>query len=184
VILQSNLAEILLIAHRLDEAVTLLNRALAVAESKLPADHPDLAVLINNMALTLKKCNRLGDAEALYKRSLATMESIFGPEHPAVAVRLNNLARLLIDTHALQEAEPYLRRAVQILLKCAAAADRMPTELPFALRSYMDLCVQTQLSKSTMLVRLLSLGELAGVSANRMRKIIEEALALENQAGE
>ncbi len=95
-------------------AEPLMRRALAIDETSLGPDHPDVATDLNNLAQLLQATNRLAEAEPLMRRALAIDETSFGPDHPNVAIRLNNLAALLQATNRLAEAEPLMRRALAI----------------------------------------------------------------------
>jgi tetratricopeptide (TPR) repeat protein len=95
-------------------ARTLFERALAISEHTLGAEHPGTAASFNNLALLLKATNRLGEAEPLYRRALAINETSLGKDHPDVAAALYNLAALLQATNRLSEAEPLIRRALAI----------------------------------------------------------------------
>jgi tetratricopeptide (TPR) repeat protein len=96
------------------EAETLKRRALAIFETSLGPDHPNVATNLNNLAQLLHATNRLAEAEPLMRRALAIDETSYGPDHPDVAINLNNLALLLKDTNRLAEAEPLCRRALAI----------------------------------------------------------------------
>jgi tetratricopeptide (TPR) repeat protein len=92
----------------------LLRRALAINESNLGPNHPEVARTLSNLALLLQETNRLSEAEPLYRRALAIDEASLGPNHPEVAIYLNNLASLLQAANRLSEAEPLSRRALAI----------------------------------------------------------------------
>lgn len=96
------------------EAEPLMVKALAVNESYLGADDPEVAIDINNLAQLLQTTNRLSEAEPLMRRALAIDEASFGTDHPRVAIRLNNLAGLLQTIDRLAEAERLMRRALAI----------------------------------------------------------------------
>jgi tetratricopeptide (TPR) repeat protein len=96
------------------QAEPLYRRALAIDETRLGLDHPDVARDLNNLAELLRATNRLAEAEPLLRRALAIDEVKFGPDHPHVAIHLNNLAQLLQATNRLREAEQQFRRALAI----------------------------------------------------------------------
>jgi tetratricopeptide (TPR) repeat protein len=73
----------------------LLERALAIYEKALGAEHPDTATSLNNLAGLLKTQGDLAGARPLYERALAIYEKALGAEHPATATVRNNLASLL-----------------------------------------------------------------------------------------
>ena len=89
-------------------------RALALAESVLDANAPQIATRLNNLAVLLGDTNRPSEAEMLYRRALAIAEANHGPDHPNVARCLNNLALLLGEMNRFGEAEPLYRRALAI----------------------------------------------------------------------
>ena len=72
-----------------------MRRALAIDETSLGPDHPNVAIRLNNLAQLLQDTNRLAEAEPLMRRALAIDETSLGPDHPDVAIDLNNLAALL-----------------------------------------------------------------------------------------
>jgi tetratricopeptide (TPR) repeat protein len=74
------------------EAEGLYKRALAIRETALGANHPDVAQTLNNLALVYADQSKHGEAEALYKRALAIRETALGANHLDVAWTLNNLA--------------------------------------------------------------------------------------------
>jgi tetratricopeptide (TPR) repeat protein len=112
--LLDRLAGLMLFKARWAEAEPLFRRALAIRETGLGPDHPDVASSLNNLAFLLKSVDHGGEAEPLYRRALAIREASFGPDHPDVAVSLNNLASVLQTTNRLGEAEPLYRRAIAI----------------------------------------------------------------------
>jgi tetratricopeptide (TPR) repeat protein len=97
-------------AGRYDEAIPLARRALALRESALGPEHPDVATSLNKLAglLQAKVDNA---AEPLLRRALAIREKALGPEHPYVAQSLNNLAALHWSGSAPTQALPLLQRA-------------------------------------------------------------------------
>jgi Tetratricopeptide repeat len=95
----NNLALLLHNTSRPCEAEPLYRRALAIGETSLGPDHPDVAYRLNNLAGLFRATNRAGEAEPLLRRALAISEKSLGPDHPDVAYRLNNLATLLHDTN-------------------------------------------------------------------------------------
>jgi tetratricopeptide (TPR) repeat protein len=96
------------------EAEPLYRLAIAVAETALGRDHPDVGRRINDLALLQATTGRFGEAEPLFRDVIALGEATLGRRHPDVAIRLNNLARLLNDTGRRVEAEPLYREAIAI----------------------------------------------------------------------
>jgi hypothetical protein len=54
----------------LDQAETLMRRALAISEKSFGPEHPSVALRLSNLALLLRDANRLGEAEPLMRRNL------------------------------------------------------------------------------------------------------------------
>jgi len=101
-------------AGRYSDAIPLTNRALAITEGQLGADHPDTAASLNNLAFLYYSMGRYGEAEPLYQRALAIREAQLGADHPATATSLNNLAELYRSMGRYGEAEPLYQRALAI----------------------------------------------------------------------
>ena len=62
----------------------LYKRSLAIRETSLGSDHPDVAITLNVLAGLYQAQGRYAEAEPLYKRSLAIREKALGPDHPDV----------------------------------------------------------------------------------------------------
>ncbi len=63
---------------RYAEAEPLYERALAIQEEVLGAEHPDVAVSLNNLAALYYAQGRYAEAEPLYERALGVGEKVFG----------------------------------------------------------------------------------------------------------
>ena len=113
-IASNNLGLLLTATNRLEEAETLVRRALEITTASFGEHHPAVAIRLNNLAQLLQDTNRLDEAEPLMRRALEIDIASFGEHHPDVAIDLNNLAQLLKATNRLKEAEPLLRRALEI----------------------------------------------------------------------
>src|SRR5262249_1592066 len=72
------------------EAEPLYQRALAIREKVLNAEHPDVAHSLNNLAGLYRVQGRYSEAEHLCQRALAIYEKVHNAEHPDVAHSLNN----------------------------------------------------------------------------------------------
>jgi len=103
------------------EAIPLAEKALAIREKVLGAEHPDVATSLNNLALLYKSQGNYSSSEPLYLRSLAIDEKVLGAEHPSVATSLNNLAELYRTQGNYSKAEPLLLRALAIREKVLGA---------------------------------------------------------------
>ena len=92
-------------------------RALAIRETTLGRDHPEVALILNNLGLMLKSQGAFTEARPLLERALAIRERALGKAHPYVATSLNNLATLLRALGKHAEARPLYERALEILEK-------------------------------------------------------------------
>jgi tetratricopeptide (TPR) repeat protein/transcriptional regulator with XRE-family HTH domain len=93
----------------------LFQRALAIYERELGANHPDTARSLNNLAALYYAQGKYTEAEPLYQRALAIREQELGANHPATATSLNNLGKLYHTQGKYTEAEPLYQRALVIL---------------------------------------------------------------------
>ncbi len=78
------------------EAKPIQERAVAVLEKTLGADHPDVGSALNNLANTIGLIGDFPLARATHERALALREKARGPDHPSVATSLNNLGAILV----------------------------------------------------------------------------------------
>ncbi len=95
-------------------ATSFFERALAIYEKVLPADHPDLATSINNLGFDRYRLGQYEEAEALYQRALDIRERVLPENHPAIADTVNNLAELYKAVNRVDEAIPLLNRALEM----------------------------------------------------------------------
>jgi tetratricopeptide (TPR) repeat protein len=79
----------------LQQARRLLERAAAIQETRLGAEHPEVAQIVNNLGLVLRDLGELPAARDAFQRALTIREAQFGPEHPNVASSLDNLGTVL-----------------------------------------------------------------------------------------
>jgi len=96
------------------QAKAVHERALAVFEKVLGADHPNVATLVNNLGNVLQALGDLSGARAAYERALAIDEATFGPHHPKVAICVNNLGSVLHDLGDLEGARAHFQKALAI----------------------------------------------------------------------
>lgn len=115
------------------EAMPLAEKALALRQSALAPDEPNVAASLITLGRLFEATGRYSDAEAHYKRSLAIREKVLGPTHVEVATSINTLASLLIEINRSREAIGLLQRSQKILdqlpypanAKGAAAMDQL-----------------------------------------------------------
>jgi serine/threonine protein kinase len=110
-----NLAIILTLEGRLEEALTLCKRALEVQERNLGADHSDTCTARENYAEILVTLRRFDEARPLLKRGLEDYRRIYGPKHPRTANALMNLAEADEGQRRFAESVARNREALAIL---------------------------------------------------------------------
>lgn len=96
------------------DALAPAERALAIRERVLGAEHPAVADLLNQVASLLDDKQDYAKAEAPNLRALAIREKALGPDHPDVARSLYNLAWLAKVKQDFAKAESLYRRALDI----------------------------------------------------------------------
>ncbi|WP_246356802.1 CHAT domain-containing tetratricopeptide repeat protein [Pyxidicoccus fallax] len=101
-------------AGRATDAIAWHERALAIQETTLGKDHPDLVPSLNNLARLNQAQGDYAKAGPLFERALTLLEAAHGGEHPAVARALSNLAALYHDQGLYTRARPLLERALAI----------------------------------------------------------------------
>jgi non-specific serine/threonine protein kinase/serine/threonine-protein kinase len=97
-----------------DTAQEILEEALAIRESRLPPDHPDVGASLNELGEAHREKAEYDQARPLYERALAIREKEFGPKSPQVAAVLNNLGLLHVATGNYDEALAMYQRALDI----------------------------------------------------------------------
>jgi tetratricopeptide (TPR) repeat protein len=108
------LADILQNTDRVDEAESLLRRALEIDEKSLGPEHPSVAEDLRDLGVILRIANRAGEAEAMLRRSLDIEEKNFGPRHPRLMRALTELALLLSNNDRTAEARQVFFRLLVI----------------------------------------------------------------------
>ncbi|MCS6812356.1 MAG: tetratricopeptide repeat protein [Cyanobacteria bacterium] len=70
-------------------------RCLTLAETRLGADHPDVATSLNNLAGLYRALGRYAEAEPSYVRSLEIVFKTLGQDHPSTQTVFNNFVTCL-----------------------------------------------------------------------------------------
>ncbi len=91
----NNLAELYRSQGKYEQAEPLYQRALAIREKQLGAEHPDTATNLNNLALLYQTQGKYKQAESFYQRALAIVEKTLGPDHPNTMTFRANYTGLL-----------------------------------------------------------------------------------------
>ncbi|WP_245894914.1 tetratricopeptide repeat protein [Nostoc cycadae] len=95
-------------------AIPLAERSLAIRESVLGKEHPNVAISLDNLAAMYLAQGNYQQVEPLLKRSLAIREKVLGKEHPNVANSLSSLAVLYLVQGKYQQAESLYLRSLAI----------------------------------------------------------------------
>jgi len=115
---------------RYDEALPLVERALAISIKTLGTEHSNVALSLNGLALIYVAKGDYGRAEPLYERALAIYSKLSGGAYSDatkkaattnVATTLNNLAELYKDKGEYARAEPLYQRALSICVNALGA---------------------------------------------------------------
>jgi tetratricopeptide (TPR) repeat protein len=109
-----NLATVVHMEGRLDEARTIAERSLAMYERTLGPDHPDVALPLTELATLALARDDLDAAQSELERVRAVRERALGPDHPYVAEPLESLGRIAERRGHKDEALALYRRAIAI----------------------------------------------------------------------
>ncbi len=97
-----------------DEARPLVERALAIAERVLGADHVYVALLIAGLGNSYHAKVDNAKAKPLYERAFAILEKEFGPDHPQTAYVTNRLGLAYHNTNDVATADKLFNRALEV----------------------------------------------------------------------
>lgn len=89
-------------------------RALAIAEALLGAEHPEVAIALCHLGTIYTSLHKYADGELAFRRALAIQERIGGEQNDAVAVTLNAFGCHQLQRHDYDAAETLLRKALTI----------------------------------------------------------------------
>lgn len=98
--------------HRLDEARSSLQAALAIREKELGKDNPKTAETLGNLALVEHKSGHDADAERLYKEVIEIKRK--SNNSNSLAITLTNLANLYGEMRRIEEARKLYLEALEI----------------------------------------------------------------------
>ncbi len=107
--------------NQYDEAIPLLERALAIQERLLGSWHADVGQTLNLLGWFCYEDPKaqMARTEQYFRRAIAVRERALGPEHPATAWSINMLALMFDDAGELAQAAPLYQRALAIREKIA-----------------------------------------------------------------
>ena len=128
---KAGLGEIYLRQNRVDDAESLLRRALAIREKKFGPGHGSVADVLNNLATLYTNTNqsRLAEAETLYQRVLAIKEKTLGPDHPALSLVLGNLGQLRVLQNRFADAAVLIKRGLALQEKRSPPPELVRSDL-------------------------------------------------------
>ena len=99
---------------RAEQALPLIDTAIASLESTLGPDAAEIGTALNTKAIIVSELGRPADAIAPLRRALEIQTNILGAEHPEVGTLHDTLGAILIYAKRYDEAEPQLRKALEI----------------------------------------------------------------------
>ena len=108
------LGVVLLEQGKRSEALGHFQRALAIEEPVLGAEHFAVAVTLTHIGAALHRQGDLSEALAHYQRALALQERALGPDHPEVAVTLEQVGHVLREQGEQSRALTVYRRVLAI----------------------------------------------------------------------
>ena len=120
-------------AARFDEARSMFERALLLADEAFGPDDAHMARLIFDLAGNALEMHDDARARSLYERAIATFERLWGADHPYPAMARSRLALLQQRAGQPQNAEDMLRPALAALVRSLGA------EHPWCVRSLVTL---------------------------------------------
>lgn len=111
-LLMDSLAHALNSLGQRPEALRIAEAASALAQSRLPPQHPALANALNMQGLLLDADRRSEEAVTLLQRALEIRLAAFGEQHIETAATLHNLGLTARRLGRLDEAEAWLERSL------------------------------------------------------------------------
>ena len=107
----SGLADLLRQTKQYDTILPLYEQAVAVVESSLGSQHPNVALNLKTLATFYGEQGRLAEAVSLDEKALHMQENALSPNDPAVAETLQHLAELYEKLGNHEKADQALARA-------------------------------------------------------------------------
>jgi len=141
--LHNNLAYLLKVQSRTDEAIIHYKKALDLHESVYGTDHPITLMILNNLAAAHETIQNFTDAEYLLKTRLERHKNKYGMNHWRTATAYKSLAIFLIRRNKMHEAETMLNEAVNLYTK-SLGSQHIWTELT---NIYLSFCQDINGSK-------------------------------------
>lgn len=100
---------------KLEPAIDLRQRTLALLKQSVGQEHPDVALCLTGLADTYTKLGKLKEAEQYSRQVLAIYEQVVGYDHSDIAQPIISLATLAAARHQYAPAEALFQRAQAII---------------------------------------------------------------------
>ena len=120
------LGRALVFEKRYDEAVDLVERALAIQERVYGPAHPKVANVVNELGTVALQRDRFDEAEAWFRRMMDIYKTAYGERHYLYALAYANVASVYLARKDFPRAEQMFREVVQ-RYTAALSADHLYT---------------------------------------------------------
>ncbi|MEP6483666.1 MAG: tetratricopeptide repeat protein, partial [Rudaea sp.] len=121
----SNVATSQVTLGEYDDAETLANEALSLAEHTFGNDSPNIIPPLWTLEITAYRHGDLEKERQLVERRLAVARAAFPPRHPWVASALGESGYMAMRSGQVQEGEARMREALQLLEQAGNVGDEM-----------------------------------------------------------
>ena len=102
---------------KLEEAETLLNRAIKIRKRLLGKDHMDVGMIYNNLSQIYREQKNYRKAEASLKKAMAIVKKKMGPEDEHLATCYNNLGLIYASQKKFKKAKDLYDKANDLATK-------------------------------------------------------------------
>ena len=89
----NNLADVLAMRAKYDDATLLYQRAMKINVDKLGPEHPEVSENLNSLGLIAKKRGHYDDALRYYLKAVDIIRKVYGEEHPKMALYVHDLGK-------------------------------------------------------------------------------------------
>ena len=93
------------LAAELEQAESMLRRALPIEEERHGVEHSATAEVLCRLGSVLQEQGKLSEAESTFRKVIVIFEQAYGPSHEKTMGAHNNLALVLHDARRYGEAE-------------------------------------------------------------------------------
>ncbi|WP_310601173.1 tetratricopeptide repeat protein [Desulfobulbus sp.] len=131
----------------LNEARSLLIKAVAINEKAYKPDHPTLAISYSNLATVEQDLGNLNEARALMLKAIAINEKIYEPDHPTLATSYSNLAMVEQNLDNIEESLAFRAKYIAIQRHHIEQNDRNDLRLELAYAEHNQGQLQQQLGQ-------------------------------------